>query len=247
MSILKLKSGNNILKRTLPTTPTIGNGLKFDGVNDYVENALFTLDYSTDWSFSIILKKLNVNSIYYFSIGNNTDRIQFDGANMRLLFTDNNTNLFSVNSGITLVVNELTHITATKSNTEVKFYKNGALFSTIALINPVSNICTKIAIGTDSSRLFCSNQKVWDFKFFDKTLTPSEVLTLFNTNNFLVPSNVRINYTFNQKNTPILIGAVLDSSGNGFHGDLVNYATPSDVTLGSTNSWVDENGNPILV
>lgn len=245
---------------------TIGNGLKFDGVNDYVTipcplNAPLDFDYTDDFSFSVWIR-IDANTSDDGS-DRGINRIQSgDAVGYDIMFMKvgsvfrtaiamigGNGFLYVLNTEpFENVAGQLVHYVFIKDGNNAnnfKIYKNGvALNLTIAGNSPQTSSIKShkpVILNHQLSTSGFNKNDFYDFKAFNKAITPAEVLELFNTKANKIPStaqsNLVANYTFNQKSSTIL----LDTEGN--NGTLINFA---NTTPSPDNAWVDENGNSIL-
>lgn len=245
------RNNNKILKQNFKF-PSIGNGLKFDGVNDYV--SFIGSQYSlSNMSLCINIKfSKNTGTQYVYTSVNNRQAgaPAFSTTGNKLYFQYQTlTSTFLHEANFSFVANVFYTIYVVKNGSSVTFYINNVSYSApmVYTDNTVTTFTGNFTLGNDTT--FSPRQfegTIYDFKLFDKALTNTEISVLYNSNNNLIPnsaiSNIVLNYNFNEKQGTTL----KDSSQSGLNGTLVNY-TGSDTTLGVGNKWVDENGNPILV
>lgn len=241
------------------------SGLKFDGINDYIETPFnYPVSEATPVSFSFFFKLLSsttANDIILNSRDNSEKGINITNRNysgqrkLDLTLINDFTPTVRV-SGVTINTTIQTgivyHIVFTKSNgwanTNFKGYIDSVEdsnydFNTIPLQSGDNTASlNNFKIGAYNGNL-ASNIELYDFKMFNKTLTQSEVNELFTTKGKSVPvtsaANLLVNYRFDDKQ-----GFVLkDMSSNNFDGTLTNY-TAGDVAVSNTNKWVYEDGTP---
>lgn len=244
---------------------SVGAGLRFDGVNDYVQTPL-NIDIANDHSFSFWYKP----SLYG---GNQRIISTYKGIStlvnggfviaplnsfggFKLFFVIYTTILGVDNCGIyttTALPNSLMHVTVVK-NTQTranwKIYIDGIEVSVTPFgsTNVASGVMTgnPMVIGAQlqPTPQFLLNGELYDLKSFNKALTLTEIDYMYKTKNTRIPptavGNLVANYTFNQKQGLTL----LDSSGNGLNGTLINF---TNTTPSVGNAWVDDLGNPFLV
>jgi len=235
-----------------------GNGLKFDGVNDYVQattpNLLFPIN--TAYSFSFICGIISgqiVNS--GLMIGNNTGLTNGIYIQNRYNFLQFSlTKTFSTNRLYVLSSQNLSsgvyHIVITKSNlynlSAINFYINSVIQSKFAAYDNLTDLtfADNSLNLNGGSGIGYYNDRMYDLKVFNKELTQAEVTELYNKQGQIVPasamSSLQLDYRFNNKSGTVLT----DKSINGYNGTLVNYAAGT-TTLGATNSWCDKYGNAI--
>ena len=191
------KSGQNntgtLTSMNQATSPAIGKhgqALNFDGSTSYVEipdNPAYTLGTAFTYSAWIktsdtvgeIFSNFEVASPFVgtlFGVG-------FGGTNGKLSVW------ISTSSGSTVqdtgsVVNDNTwrFVTASYDGTNVRFYRDGALSSTIAATNSVGNSSNVLRIGRDNNspgeRYY--NGSLDDVRIYNRALSASEVTQLYN-------------------------------------------------------------------
>lgn len=247
-----------------PIVNDFGGGLKFDGVNDFVQTPL-SINIANDHSFSFWWKP----NLYG---GNQRILSSFDGFNIPIGgFIISPTNfvggfkmLFGIISSVigndnciiytqNDIPNALMHVVIvkeTQTRANWKIYINGVQVSVLTLgsANVASGTMTgdPVRIGAQANQSFFLNADLFDFKIFSKALTQTEITTLFTTKGAVVPptasGNLVSNYRFANKQGFVLS----DISANASNGNLVGY-TLQDVTLGFLNKWRLPNGTPALV
>lgn len=237
---------------------TVGNGLKFDGVNDYVQtphSSVFNFGTGS-FSASFWVSTSSIRTAVFYSkyvnptIGGfsfilwNDRKIAISLSNSNGQYCVATTNSFLYN------INTLYNFTFQRNGNIIEIYVNGVLVSntntfygSILNVNQI-NVNTTIpsTIGVERPILYPFLGNIYDLKVFNKALSQAEVTLLYNSfgNNLTgLTSNLVANYDFEQKSGTIL----LDHSGNTLNGTLTNFANTS---LGASNAWVDKFGNPIL-
>jgi hypothetical protein len=259
LELIKPIGYKNFVPTPPPPTPTVGNGLKFNGSNNYgivPHNDL--LNFGTnDFSLSFVINPKNYHTGIIFSKwaanpflfkgfeafirSNGKIGIGLLNGDGNFIFADTAINMY--------VINKLQHFIIQRKANSIEIYKDGNILPiTYTIVGSLLNI-NQIDITNNTQSLFGVeeialnsypfNGFFYDFKIFNKALSPSEVSTLYNSKGNTNPaiSNTVANYTFNQNSGNIL----LDSSTNNLHGTLYNFNT----NQGITNQWVDENGNPV--
>jgi hypothetical protein len=242
---------------------SVGNGLKFDGVNDYVDcGNILNFEYNQAFSINLsilfksfttsaiavqrIISKMLINDKGY-SINSNVDgklifSVRTNLNNRKGLFTNSNLNLnqlynITFTKGISVEPNTYNvYVNGVNDNGDT--LNEGSINSSIIstqpfLISSFANI---------NSGFF--NGDIFDIKVFNKELTQVEVTKLYHTQGQNIPStavsNCVADWTFNDKQGT----ALTDKSGNNYNGILIGYADGT-TNLGATNSWIDKYGNPI--
>ena len=233
----------------------IGNGLKFDKVNDYVTLGNVLNYTNQDFTFSFQLKLLSLSNNQYF-IGNITDSpstggfalVYVNGGTTRYITT-----VFSNGSSFTysfdsypFQINTLYNITFIRYLTNIKIYINNILLTTLTNRTNTSTIKPMI-IGAypETAQIIYFGGIMYDVKVFNKELSQAEVTELYLKQGQIVPStaisSLQLDIRFNDKSGTV----AKDQSTNGYNGTLVNYAAGT-TNLGATNMWVDKYQNPIL-
>lgn len=198
MPLVELSSPRMELKKCIPPIPyQIGNGIFFDGVNDYVRvpyNANF--DFDIDEAFSICVWLQTGNSLAGTS-GSNTITLKYkispnisgwglsylpSGRVEFLLFkafgaTPEQLEYFTTFSALS--TNTLYHICATYDNHVFAVYVNGILQSGVLLGSVTQSIKSGSDLDIGGNRYF-SRSNNFDTKLFNKALTQSEVTDLYN-------------------------------------------------------------------
>lgn len=237
---------------------SIGAGLKFDGVNDYINLPTLPIDVqiNSNYSFSVWVKPIQENpsagvipifsksfydnnvSYYGFTvvIGNNYFSAQYVQGSNNLQYQ-----AFPVPE---IALNQLVHIVWNNQTKEL--YVNGVL-TNLTVIGDVNNPPVyanyPAYLGlTYVNNPFFAQEQIFDFKIFDKQLTQTEVAELYETKSQETPltakGNLVMHLDFNQKQGT----TTTDKSGNGYHGTLINFL---NTTPSPTNAWIDDLGNNI--
>jgi VCBS repeat-containing protein len=233
----------------------IGNGLKFDGVDDYVDYGnILNFEYTDAYSFNVILMIKSFSSAgegifqrYMPKASNGTMMRVSATGKFLFLIREDDTKTMTLTSLTSVSLGQLTSVTITKATGTVnvlKMYINGINENAIQ-----SNVGTIISVTTGNSfKIGVYNiseffdGKLFDFKVFNKELTQSEVTKLYQTQGQLIPAsaiaNLQADWRFNDKS-----GLTLkDYSENAYDGTLTNFETTSNLGGGA---WVDKYGNTI--
>jgi len=255
-----LKSNDKILNYKW----SVGEGLKFDGVNDYVSlGNILDFNISSEFSINIIFKAFdltvfNLRSRRLFSkildvAGNAFGyNIAVTINQIFIEFIQGSGNYMQIQALHTFNINQLYNITLIKRTgigiSNIDFYVDGILKNTIILgssgiVTSFSNIGNTIVgayCGSTTTGIF--NGLIFDTKVFNKALTQEEVTELYIKQGKIVPAtvidNLQLDMRFDDKSGTI----AKDQSGNVYNGTLTNFTNTS---LGVNNSWVDKYGNSI--
>ena len=240
---------------------SIGAGVTFDKVNDYITipNTLFNFEKTDSWSIAT-----------WFRTGNTlSGTFGFNNICGKVFITDVSFNsgwLFGydpsgvIQIGITqqtpqiqqyqlsttaLQINTLYFLTATFDGASTfKIYinavENPSNYFSEGFITSIQSLAPPVSIG---GIRYYSDLTMYDLKIFNKVINQVEIDYLFSTKSSRIPStalvNVLGNWTFNQKQGTTLI----DTTGSS-NGTLINFA---NTTPSVGNAWVDTIGNSILV
>ena len=232
-----------------------GDGLKFDGVNDYVNcgNILTPTDNDFTHSFIFNLQSFTVGSPIsgnevrpvLYSKGTNVPSIggiycQITANLIIWGITWNDLSQTSFSGLYSFQINTIYHITLVKSGYIWQLYINGNLVK--------NTIFTKYIIKSTTRELFLGIYEIpkmftkgtfFDFKIYNRALTQSEITKMYNTMNQMRPDNeLMLDYRFDQKSGTVL----KDYSINGYNGILTNFGTTSNLGGGA---WVNKYGNTI--
>lgn len=256
--IVKLlnKSNSNILRQNWSE----GDGLKFDGVNDYISfsNTILNIQYTTAATLSAIIKVIawstgSVTNACFFA------KTNYTSASFGVLINMNSGGIFLDylnGSGIrrrwshaqTFNLNQTYHLIIDFSNRIV--YVDGVAYTMTLVINtgtigtiPNNNLRINVVYDVNTQQ-WPANMIISDYKFFNKALTSAEAATLYQTKNQYIPSTAIANCILDMQFADKQGTIAKDSSGSGTNGTLVNYAAGT-TTLGASNSWKDRYGNAI--
>ena len=254
---------NKLDETTLKHNWNRGNGLKFDGSNDYVNlGNVLNFEITDEFSIGLILKFNNFNlslgslpkiftkispafTGYNFQI-NSGGRVNFTmvhtSPNIKVGAITVNT--LSINTNYNLIVTKSTGITSAAIKIYIDGISQTLTDNTLGVMGSILNTSNARIGGWSESEIGFLNGTVFDCKVFNKELTQSEVSKLYQTSNQLIPStaisNCVADWRFEDKSGTILN----DSSPSNYDGALTNYAAGT-TALGATNVWVDKYGNSI--
>lgn len=247
---------------------TIGNGLRFDGVNDYVSipcpsNSSLDFEYTDNFSFSVFVKPDLTEGASGSDRGIN--RLQSGNfVGYDIMFMRFNANTYRIAIAIlggggflyvsfdepfTNVTGQLIHYVFVKQGNNAntfKIYKNGvSLPLTIEANSPqTSSIKSNkpvILNGTVLDPSALNKNEIYDLKAFNKALTQLEVTELFNNKGSQIPISAQSNIVADYGFNQKQGTTLIDTQGN--NGTLINFV---NTTPGPGNAWVDKNGNSIL-
>lgn len=187
---------------TLVNGPTFsstnGGVMVFDASNDYLDTT-YTGVTSRPLSIGVWVYLTNLSMFRSFA-GIDTsaaiDRGQFyfqkagttifgmidNYANFQFPYPGNN-DINIVNNNITTAINTWYNFVAVISTTDMKFYRNGTLISTVGNTNPLLTPTGTMKIGTAyyaNNLVDFLGGRIGDFYFYNRTLSDAEVLSNFN-------------------------------------------------------------------
>ena len=195
-----------------------GKALDFDGVNDYVDLAGFTMSGSVA-SFSFYVNADNTGNVYFLDANPNR---------FVLRFLNNKVALFSGSlvEFDAIKANEWTHLVYVLNGTSAKCYANGVQ---LGIEQTITAIDLSAATDFDLGRWYLGGAYydggMAGFKIFNTALTAAQVADLYNNPEKIVPTGV--DNTALKLWLPMQEGAgttAYDGSGNGNHG-TINGAT----------------------
>jgi len=231
---MPLSKNNLILQPTNVLAPSVGAGLKFDGVNDYVTHPSLNVGTINSYSIWLILKSYaglqvilhsGLGSQYMLGYLNGTGvLINYSGAFFTLSYT--------------IPLDTLTHIAITRNGNNFVLYVNNVPTSA-TIVTALASVFKDIGMSVFDNA-FRTNFILYDLKIYNSVLTAGDIDVLFNLKGVVTPAtgNLVAQFGANQK-----IGTVLfDAQGN--NGTLINFAITSP---GAGNAWVDDLQNSILI
>jgi len=230
----------------------IGNGLRFDGVNQYaivtgnsVLNRTLAQAYSLAFWFKTgstiplqVLSEFASIVGYAVSIDNTSAKVNF------VIYNTGITGFWSKELNIaTLSIDTLYHIVCTYdgsgSATGMKIYLNAVsdyrnrTIGTVTSATPSGNL----NIGGRGAT-FNLKGILYDMAIFNSELSQSQINSIYNDNIYPAGEILRLKFEETTGSTPA------DLSGNGLITNLQNY-TVGQTSLGAGNYHVDYLGNPI--
>ena len=259
-----LKYNNKIYKhnnKPIKINWNSGDGLQFDGTNDFVNcGNILNFNRTDAFSFCFICSPLDVDGTILSKLQSNGSGtgyyIFFSVANnIRLTLRTGDTQLTTKVWNYILSLGSLYHVVFTTSNgtsSGMKCYINGVeLLNHISESNNATTITNtenfKIAtLGNPAvgplTNVSYYRGGIYDLKIFNKELTALEVRYLYHTQNQLIPlsamSSLQADWRFNQRSGNTL----KDYSPNGYNGTLTNF---DNTSLGVNNAWVYNNNQPV--
>lgn len=226
-------------------------GLRFDGVNDYVQvsnsNGIFNFGTS-NFSIATLFKPQSINPGNGVVLGSHNESpfpasqytlVLTSGGLLTFFIRGNSSNELGISSSA-LTLNLTYHVVCVRSGTDMYLYVNGSLVASgnIPTLSSITTIRPFSMGGINAGGGYTQFQTMtmYDTKVFNKALTLTEVGDLYNK--ISVPSNCIADYRFNQQS-----GTTLTTIVGTNNGTLTNY-TAGDTTIGSTNKWLYEDGTP---
>lgn len=248
-----------------------GNGLTFDGVNDYIDCNFSTPSWDIDTPFSIGLSYTPIQKIAgqndvifsnrrYISLNSHGIMIalgQFSTGvyTIYLLHIDERTYRYSgVNINYPLQLNTTYYIIFTKSNTignsgYIGYILGDSKYSDYSLFtNPLINTSdTKSEYNWTINRYVPGDPSsgicsVNDIKLFNKCLTPEEARYLYNKQGQIIPASAISNVVVDYRFEDKQGTILKDISPNNYNGTLTGF---TNTTLGASNQWVDKYGRAL--
>ena len=195
-----------------------GKALDFDGVNDYVDLAGFTMSGSVA-SFSFYVNADNTGNVYFLDANPNR---------FVLRFSNNNVALFSGSlvEFEAIKTNEWTHLVYVLNGTSAKCYANGVQLGTEQTITAID---LSAATDFDLGRWYLGGAfydgGMSNLKIFNTALTAAQVADLYNNPEKVVPTGLESNLKLW---LPMMEGAgttAYDGSPVGFTEDIVTGFT----------------------
>jgi hypothetical protein len=214
----------------------IGQGLKFDGVNDYVVKTTPSWDFTSNPAPSFSLSswfKLDSCSTTNYGIGLTTAssiRLNTLGTNNSWFFQLKSGETSVQSSSGTCIPNTWQHLTGVydSSDTKLRLYINGVLANTSGAVSgsDTSTLTDRLSMGIGAVNTVFTKGAMDDVRIYSRALSASEVKQLYNLGAAKVNTSQQgIStgglvgwWTFEGKN---LIQNVADSSGLGNTGNLL--------------------------
>jgi hypothetical protein len=245
------------------TANLIGNGLLYDGVNDFVNlgsglNSVPTTPISPiSFYFSFTPKAFSVNNNYILSAQDTSSitlrsyRIVYAASFIDVQLFSGNSRLLDLYINVNLSINVLYNVSFIARGDGTGYFNvNGQVTEAIPLYSGGFTLADNTQAYTNwqlgsvvylPNYAYYANHIIYDLKIVNKALSTGEATQLyesFGTNLTGLTSNIVANYDFNQKQGNTLI----DKSTNNLNGTLTNFANTS---LGVNNSWVNSLGGSI--
>lgn len=231
-----------------------GNCLNFDGSNDYImvpHNSMLSL--TNQATFETWIYVTNVSPLTQFFCNKTTYngnpggyKVGLWGSKMRLLWGNNVSSYFDVNSTTSLQTNTWYHVAATYDGSSVKWYINGNLDKTSSASVVLTPTADSLLIGRNhTSSLYPFYGSLDRFRIWNYARTQQQIQE--NMNSVVTPGTPGLvaQWTFNQgtaggNNSGVT--TLYDSSGayggksSPIDGTLRNFALS-----GSTSNWLQSN------
>lgn len=188
-------NGNN---GTLTNGPTYSNGaITFDGVNDYVNTSLQTLDRPCTFSVWVNLSLITgwqtffgqdtstaiARGRYYFQKANtNNEGVLQNRVNFQIVLSDNS--IVPVNSNNVMSINTWYNYTAVLTTTSISLYENGILQNTVNNSSSFLPANTPITLNSgyyNNALVDFVNGKSSNFLVYNRDLSADEVSQNFNS------------------------------------------------------------------
>ena len=259
------KSGNGNtgtltgMTQSIATTPgKIGQGLRFDGVNDHVVIPDSTSIDNANWTVSTWFKVRGSNfppsnhSVIFERINGLT--VEYNtyisaGSNVLTTYAGN-----SPSSGLTVLLSERWyHLVLYFDGTNLRMYLNGNLEINTTRTIPVSN--ANIYLGSRNGNQFPFAGDIDDVRIYNRALSAAEITALYNigtASHFNVtPKNVLTSglvghWTFDGKDTvwtSSSAATTLDKSGNNNTGTLTNMTQSTSPVAGKIGQGLKFDGS----
>jgi hypothetical protein len=226
-------------------------GLKFDGVNDYVSipNLGLQTNYTNTFSLSMIFSLQNLTGNKFLFITANQPSttkglyVYVNSSSLVIALFNTGETGITWQIPFTFNINITYNIVVSFSNGATNLYVdnilyansvNGFTFGGYQTSNDTTSLTIYSVLARAIGLISYTNGKCYDLKIFNTALNQIDVTDLYNKS--AIPFGCIADYRFDQKSGDILINYVGSNNGS-----LVNYA-PSDYAIGSTNSWLYEDG-----
>lgn len=215
-----------------------GNALVLNGSNQYVAGP--TATSPTTWSAACWVYPLAVGA--YDAIFSN----RTSGINWYIGTNDSNQlyvagDATDIASGTTdFIVNTWQHLAVTYDGTTIRFYRNGAQVASSAFAPTITGGSVQMRLGFDAPNASYYNARMSGAYWApSQVLTAAQVLSLYQNTFVPISNSAGFFWKLDEPNSALQH----DSSGNGNHGTITNWATGvhyegSDVPY----SWQDEVG-----
>ncbi|MEK7604750.1 MAG: LamG domain-containing protein [Patescibacteria group bacterium] len=261
---------------TTPVSGKIGQALKFDGVNDFVNLGTGTLGISagstaitlSSWVYvrnfqsypAMIGKSVAGSPFGGWQINANGDSGNKFGGGMNISNT-----WTAVTSDATYSTNRWYLVTMTYDGGALRLYVNGVLAKTTVAAGTIQykDVNSSVYIGrnpaSDTPVQYLSGS-LDDVRVYNRTLTPAEIRLLYkqgaaavgqsNTTSGTTSglnSGLLGHWTFDGKNVNWATGSTTDASGNGNYGSLTGMSTTTTPVGGKVGQALRFNGSSSYV
>jgi uncharacterized protein (TIGR02145 family) len=266
----KSGSGNDgqIIGMSTTTNPTqgkIGQGLKFDGVNNYVNVGLGqngSLDITSNITMSAWVKPISYISATMDGIIVKCPGMANDGYGLGYYSSGSIVYKYGLNAvGFSLdkpiIYNVWQHITVVWNGTNALLYINGVLADTKAGGNPTA-VASPLTVGARYDNNYRFNGYLDDTRIYNRALSATEVKQLYLQGQvtmqatqggasqgpaFSSLNNGLVGYwTFNNQDMNWATGKALDKSGSGNDGQIMNMSTTTSPVQGKMGQGLKFDG-----
>jgi len=243
---------------TTTTRGKIGQALKFDGTNDYVNTNATSGNFitATEGTISVWLRPTNsaltipsMSSVQNARTAVSTSGLQEFGIFQAYINSDAADNIWIYNNigsyrGVPYDLNEWIHITWVHSGGVLYAYKNGELIDSVSSGN--TTLTANLWIGNNWG--FGAATRFWngdidDVRTWSRALTASEIKQVYNigagqkvsttkTPVGTLADGLKGHWTFDGADTDWNTNTVTDKSGNGNTGTLTNMSTSTSPVAG---------------
>ncbi len=165
----------NSATSTSKTIGKSGQGIKFDGVNDFVLQNLSSLGTLTQGTVSMWLYR-NRNNTYEMIIETPVSNLSFEGDSLVSMWVGNGcqTDFTGLTTGV------WTHLVGTWDGSNSKSYINGSLVSNVACSNSATMASFSIGARYDGGLMSLPfSGKMDELRIYNKALTATEVKQLY--------------------------------------------------------------------
>ena len=257
----------NMSQSTSPTIGKIGQGLNFDGSNDYV-NVGTSLDFTSPFTMTAWIKPKTVSTGVSVYDGDNiihkggaasdppyNKQLTLFGTNELGWFSETaSTNYVVITTGDAIIVNTWQLVTAVYNGTNMTLYVNGIAKGGPTAIEAPSAGSENVYLGGQTGGLGTSfDGTIDDVRIYNRALSIAEVEDLYRM------GTATVNASTNALNTSGLVGqwsfdgkqtvwtsstaaTTLDTSGQGNTGTLTNMSQSTSPVVGKIGQALQFNG-----
>jgi len=253
------KSGNgntgtltNMNRATSPVAGKIGQGLKFDGVDDYVTTP-YSIDLDNALTVSLWVKIADTTHNNYTFVSAITSASNYwvllHRADKSGVTLQTQTLLFGKTTPTTnMTANTWTHVVLTKnSGTTVAIYQNGVQITNAAIVSG-GFAAVSLHIGELNAANYL-NGSLDDVRIYNRALSANEITQLYKTGLARINQSVDSltdglvgKWTFDGKDTNWGTNKTNDVSGNGNTGTMVNMSITTSPTVGKIGQGLKFDG-----